>query len=200
MKRIFRTILDFWLEELRVNKRVILLTGTPGVGKTTVLAKTLVSLNVMHYTVGGMISREIRQNEIRVGFEIVDLTSSQHGWLAHIDHKVGPKVGKYHVHLENLDRIGAQAINDAIQTCQIIAIDEIGPMELFSTEFKHAVRKALSSSKLIIAVVHWKAQDKLITEAKSRQDAEIITVTPENRDTLERLITEKAVISLGPQN
>jgi nucleoside-triphosphatase len=66
-------------------------------------------------------------------------------------------------------------------------------MELFSEKFKEAVRKALESRKLVLAVVHWKAQDTLINEAKKREDAETITVTKENREKLNEQITEKAL-------
>jgi len=40
---------------------------------------------------------------------------------------------------------------------KVIAIDEIGPMELFSERSKEAVREALESHKIVLAVVHWKA-------------------------------------------
>ena len=80
-----------------------------------------------------------------------------------------------------------------LKKCDGIAIDEIGPMELFSGKFKEAVRKALNSRKLVVAVVHWKAKDRLISEAKNRQDAETTTVTMENRDKLHKTIVEEVV-------
>jgi nucleoside-triphosphatase len=95
--------------------------------------------------------------------------------------------------MEDLDGIGAQAIFDAVEKYDVIAIDEIGPMELFSQEFKEATQRALESGKLVVAVVHWKAQDKLIIEARKREDAETITVTYENRDKLHEQITDKAL-------
>jgi len=174
-------------------KRVLLLTGNPGVGKTTVLTKTLDALKAEGYTVGGMISREVREGGARVGFEILDLNSSRRGWLAHINQKTGPQLGKYRVNLEDLDSIGAQAILAAVEDCDVIAIDEIGPMELFSARFKEATRKALESRKLVVAVVHWKAPDSLISEARKREDAELITVTYENRETLHEATVEKAL-------
>ncbi|MEM3788944.1 MAG: nucleoside-triphosphatase, partial [Candidatus Bathyarchaeia archaeon] len=73
-----------------------------------------------------------------------------------------------------------------------VAIDEIGPMELFSENFRQAVAKALESGKLVIAVVHWKARDKLIDDAKARKDAEIFNVTFGNRDELHKVIVQKA--------
>lgn len=179
-----------------MDKRVLLLTGTPGVGKTTVLAKTMVTLNAKGYNVGGMISREVRQNGIRIGFEILDLTTSKRGWLAHVDQKVGPQVGKYHVNLDDLRKVGAQAIIGAIETCDVIAIDEIGPMELLSERFREATRQSLESRKLVIALVHWKTQDELPGAARHRQDAETINVTPENREKLSEIIVEKAIAFL----
>jgi len=95
--------------------------------------------------------------------------------------------------MEDLNAIGAEAIAEAAEKCDIIAIDEIGPMELFSEKFKQATRKALESRKPVLAVVHWKAIDRLISEAKNRQDAEKFTVTQENRDKLPEAIVEKAV-------
>ncbi len=181
---------------INLDKRILLLTGPPATGKTTVLAKTIVALNAKGYRVGGMISREIRESNERVGFEIMDLTNSKRGCLAHIDQKEGPKVGKYRVNLEDLNKIGAKAITDSIETCEVIGIDEIGPMELFSETFKEAVRKALGSQRLVIAILHWRAQDRLLREARNRDDAETITVTAENRESLAETVVDEASIFL----
>jgi nucleoside-triphosphatase len=190
----FMGILDFWSSgEDDLLKRVLLLTGSPGVGKTTVLMKTVKALKESDCKVGGMISREVREDVTRVGFEILDLQSSKRGWLAHVNQKSGPQVGKYRVNIEDLNAVGAQAILDAVENCDVIAIDEIGPMELFSEKFKEAARKALESRKLVVAIVHWKAQDKLIIEAKKRGDTETITVTTENRENLHEQIAEKVI-------
>jgi nucleoside-triphosphatase len=174
-------------------KRVLLLTGNPGVGKTTVLMKVVKALKERGIRVGGMISREVREGGTRVGFEILDLSSGRRGWLAHVNQKNGPQVGKYRVNIGDLTAIGAQAILDAVENCDVIAIDEIGPMELFSGKFKEAVRKALESRKLLVAIVHWKAQDALINEAKKREDAETTSVTLENRESLHIQITGNAL-------
>ncbi len=176
-----------------LQKRVLLLTGNPGVGKTTVLIKAVDALKAKGHRVGGMVSREVREGGARVGFEIIDLDSSSRGWLAHVNQKNGPQVGKYRVNIDDLNSIGVQAIMGAVEKCGVIAIDEIGPMELFSEKFKEAVQRALECPKLVIAVVHWKAQDRLIAAAKMREDAEVVTVTAENRENLQEQITGKAL-------
>jgi len=173
--------------------RILLLTGNPGVGKTTVLTRTVNTLKTEGYAVGGMISREVRKGGTRVGFEILDLNSSRRGWLAHVNQKSGPQVGRYRVNIQDLNSIGAEAISAAVENCDVIAIDEIGPMELFSEKFKDATRKALESSKLVVAIVHWKAQDRLIVEVRKREDAELVIVTYENREKLPEAIVEKAL-------
>jgi nucleoside-triphosphatase len=119
--------------------------------------------------------------------------SGEEGILASIKQKIGPQVGKYHVNLEDLEKIGATAIINAVQKCAVVAIDEIGPMELFSQKFKQAVKQALESKKLVLAVVHGKARDQLINEVKRRGDAEIFTVTLANRDSLSEELIKQAL-------
>jgi len=174
-----------------LRKFVLLLTGNPGVGKTTVLTMAVNTLKEKGICVGGMLSREARADGKRVGFEILDLSSGRRGWLAHVNQKAGTQVGKYHVNLNDLELIGAKAIVDAVENCDVIAIDEIVPMELFSEKFKEAVRKALERHKPVLAVVHGKVGDKLINEAKKLEGSAIFTVTQENRDTLPEVIAKE---------
>ena len=173
-------------------KRILLITGSPGVGKTTLLLKVVEALKIGSYSVGGMISREVRSCGTRIGFEILDLASGRRGGLAHVNQKTGPRVGKYRVNLEDLDSVGVEAILKAVKEYDVIAVDEIGPMELFSENFRRAVSEAFESGKLVLAVVHWKVRDKLIETAKSREDAEIFVVTFENRDKLHEMVLQKA--------
>jgi nucleoside-triphosphatase len=172
-------------------KRVFLITGAPGTGKTTVVSKTVTALKAQGLAVGGMISQEARDCCTRKGFEVVDVATGKNGWLAHVDQKTGPQVGKYHVNLSDLERIGVKAIESATEKCDVVVVDEIGPMELFSKQFKQAVQAALDSSKVVLAVVHAKAKDALIEQAKQLPDAELFTVKVDNRDGLPDLIAKR---------
>ncbi|MEM2971718.1 MAG: NTPase [Candidatus Bathyarchaeia archaeon] len=179
------------MEKRQLKKRLLFITGVPGIGKTTVLLKTVEALKSLGYSVGGMISREVREGEVRVGFEIVDLATNKTGWLAHVNQKIGPKVGKYGVNLEDLNRVGVSAILYTVENFDVVAIDEIGPMELHSEKFREAVWKAVESGKLVIGTIHWKAKDRLIDMVKAREDVEIFTATYENRDKLHQAIIER---------
>jgi nucleoside-triphosphatase len=168
----------------RLGKRIFILTGASGTGKTTVLQKVVDDLKKRGINVGGMVSREARKSGVRVGFEVLDIVNGKQGWLSHINQNSGPQVGKYRVNLQDLDDIGVQAILEATQKSQMIVIDEIGPMELYSEKFKHAVNAAFESGKPVLAIVHAKASDPLIALIKQREDAEVFTVTGANRDEL----------------
>ena len=102
---------------------MLILTGSPSVGKTTMLMKTVEALKERGFSVGGIVSREVREGGVRVGFEIVDVNSSRRGWLAHVNQKAGPQVGKYRVNIRDLENIGASTILDAVESCGIVAID-----------------------------------------------------------------------------
>jgi nucleoside-triphosphatase len=180
-----------------LKKRLLFITGSSGTGKTSVLLKTLDVLKARGHSVGGMISREVRTCGTRVGFEILDLSSGRRGWLAHVNLKSGPRIGKYRVNMEDLDNIGSEAITTAVENAEIVAIDEIGPMELHSERFKEAVKKAVESRNLVLGTVHWKARDRLIEEIRAREDSEIYKVTYENRGNLHETIVEKAAEFLG---
>ncbi len=162
----------------------IAITGNPGVGKSTVCREVLKKLAC---TYGGMTSTDIRVKGERIGFELRDLASGKQGILAHRDGK-GPKVGKYHVNLEDLNNIGVAAIKNAINA-ELIVIDEIAPMEFKSQEFVKAVEETLDSDKSMLVVLHQKSNHELAE--RIRKEFEVYTVTRENRDSLISEIAKK---------
>ena len=172
-------------------KRIILVTGPPGIGKTSTLRRSVKEVKNREYAVGGMICREVREGGVRVGFEIMDLSTGQRGWLAHVNQPEGPRIGKYRVNLTDLDVIGAGSILDALQNAAILAVDEIGPMELSSTAFSNALVRAVESDKPLLGTIHYRLSTPLVNNIKMRNDVEILRVTHENRENLHNLIANK---------
>ncbi len=152
-------------------------TGPPGIGKSTLVEKAAAASG---HRVGGMLAKDKRFKDRRIGFELVDLASGATGMLAD-ESGSGPKLGKYRVHLDELDKIGAKAVEDAINY-DLIVVDEIGPMELSSRRFVLAVEKAMASPKPMIVVLHEWSSHPLAK--KIRGTFQVIVVTRENRDSL----------------
>ena len=72
----------------------ILITGKPGVGKTTLIQKIVEKVDL---SCQGFYTREIRDHqENRIGFEIVTLDRKT-ALLAHVDHLTPHRLGKYFV-------------------------------------------------------------------------------------------------------
>jgi len=179
-----------------MKKRLFIVTGSPGEGKTTVLLRTVDGLTAKGYAVGGMISRDVRSFGTRTGFELLDVGSGTKGQLASIYQSQGPQLGKYRVNLEDLKEIGANAILQAVSRSDVIVIDEIGPMELFSQQFVQAVQKALDSSKPVVCTVHWRMKNELLENTLQKEEAERYVVNHENRDYLHEILVERIVALL----
>lgn len=162
----------------------IAITGAPGSGKSTVCRRVLEKLTC---TCGGMLSSDIRIRGERVGFEVKDIATGKRGMLAHKQSR-GPRVGKYHVDLEDLKNIGVNAIKNAMSS-ELIVIDEIAPMEFKSPEFIKAVEDALNSNKNMLVVLHQKSSHPLAD--RIRREFDIYTVTKENRESLISEIAER---------
>jgi len=174
-------------------KRLLFVTGRPGIGKTTVLLNAAEKLRVEGYVIGGMNSKEVRKEGARVGFEIIDPMTNKKGWLAHVDQQVGPHVGKYRVNLEDLDSIGVKAIQAALREADVTVVDEIGPMELFSQAFIQVIKDALGSRKLVLGVIHHSARNPIIEAIRKRDDAEVLEITFENRSRAHNILIQNAL-------
>jgi len=170
---------------------LVFLTGAPGVGKSTVVRRVAENLKLEGVKIGGMTSGDLRSGSARVGFEVRNLLTNETGVLAHVNQPLGPRIGKYRVNSEDLDRIGTGAILSAIADADLIVIDEVGPMELTSKRFKEAVQGALACGKPVLGTVHRNAQDPLVRTIKSGTGIEVIEVTNQNSDALPGILTER---------
>jgi nucleoside-triphosphatase len=161
----------------------IAVTGSPGVGKSTLVQKVA---NATGCRVGGVLARDKRLKDRRVGFELLDLASGQTGILAD-ETGSGPQLGKYRVHPEDLERVAARAVENASVNSDLIVVDEVGPMELTSKRFVGAVEMAIASDKPMLVVLHEWSSHPLAK--KIRASFKVITVTRDNRDALTKEIS-----------
>lgn len=162
------------------------MTGEPAIGKSTALSRILFELRKAGFAPGGVLTREVRSHGEREGFQLVDISSDETEILAEVKGITGPRVGKYRVNLKALSTLGGEAIRNAALKSDVIAIDEVGPMELLSPEFRRAVRHATLEvrDKPVVCVMHKRFLDPLIDELRASPDAKEQEITFENRNEL----------------
>jgi nucleoside-triphosphatase len=162
--------------------QTLLLTGRPGIGKTTIIKAVVAQLDDRAGgppMAGGFYTEEILGPGGRKGFRLSTL-DGQSAIIAHVDFKSRSEVGRYGVKVDAIDQLGAGAIRSAVEHNPIVIVDEIGKMELFSSPFQSAVLKAVSSPKIVIATAMLSDQPWLLA-LKSLPNVTVWEVTKVNR-------------------
>lgn len=158
---------------------IILLTGRPGCGKTTLIQRVLARLTK---PAGGFYTQEIRQGGVRKGFEIITLDGGR-GVLAHINSSSENRISKYGVELSALENLAIPALLDAVKHKKLVVIDEIGPMEILSPQFRQIVLKILESNTNVLGSIVGRSTS-FTDQIKSRPEIMLMDLTPENREEL----------------
>jgi nucleoside-triphosphatase len=157
---------------------LLLLTGRPGVGKTTIIRAVGERFRDMRPT--GFYTEEIRPGHTRRGFRLVTFDDETET-IADVDFPP-PRVGKYGVDVATIDRFAAR-LPDASKQSPICLIDEIGKMECLSAVFVHSMRGLIKSGQTVVATVGERGGG-LIDEVKHHSEAELWRVTEATRDGL----------------
>ncbi len=135
--------------QLSSHAQWLLLTGRPGAGKTTVIREAVKGLNIR---IGGFYTEEIRRGASRTGFRLTTF-DSRDVVLAHVDFPGSPRVGRYGVHLDAMKNVAVPSLCKAMESADLIVVDEIGRMELLCQEFVDALGLAAQSAKPLLGTI-----------------------------------------------
>jgi nucleoside-triphosphatase len=169
---------------VRASPHALLVTGAPGVGKTTLLRRVAAMLGERR--LARFTTEEVRERGQRVGFRI-----APHGGrariMAHVEFEP-PRVGRYGVDVPAIDAIAEETlcVDPAVS---VYVVDEIGKMECLSPRFVARMRALLDSDRRVVASVARRGGG-FIEEAKARPDVELWEISPRNRDALVERILE----------
>ena len=167
--------------------RTLLLTGRPGIGKTTVIRAVAEALGDR---AGGFYTEEIRGSGGRKGFHLVTLDGEE-AVMAHVSLRGQgrPRVSRYGVDVSAIERVGVAALRRAMQAGQVVLVDEIGKMELFCGPFKDVVLQAMSGPHAVVATV-MDRPNPWVDGLKAMPDVTLWEVTAENRGRMAERVIE----------
>ena len=163
----------------------LLITGSPGIGKTTVIRAVASGLSSVR--LGGFFTQEMRSRGVRSGFELVTF-DGQRAVMAHVDRRGGPRVGKYGVDASVLE-ITARTSLAVSPGTDVYLVDEIGKMECLSPGFVATMRALLDTGQPVVATIGERGGG-FIAEVKRRPDVALWRLSRDNRDAApDRILT-----------
>jgi nucleoside-triphosphatase THEP1 len=157
-------------------KSAYLITGDPGIGKTTLIRQVV---STMHLRAAGFYTEDLRSRGIREGFRIVTLDGEM-ALLAATGHPGPVQVSKYGVDLYELDRVGVGALLHAMQRGHVLVADEIGKMQLYSRAFRQTVMSAVRDGYPILGTI-MSGRNPYADRIKTHRNVELLTLTATNR-------------------
>ncbi len=181
---------DEFNELFESSTKFVLLTGEPRVGKTSLFAELLAIDNDQIFYV---ISVAKCENGARVAFSVrSSLDPREETVFARKDTSLGypdRDVRQYSIEAEVWDDL-ASKIRQARLRKQIIVIDEIGEMQLKSSEFCSAVRELLSDPEAIVfaTVPIDERRHPLLREIGEHHRTTVYRMTPENQTSIARTL------------
>ena len=160
----------------------LLLTGNPGIGKTTLVKRLIEQLG--HLALSGFYTEEIRTRGRRVGFRAVALNGTS-GMFAHrgfrttSPHRLGP----YGVHPRMLEDVVLPHLEWKRKRPDLMVVDEIAKMELLSQPLREAILELLDSPCPVLGTVS-RHGPGVLKRVRGREDVHLIKVTLKNRSVL----------------
>ncbi|MFX0021402.1 MAG: NTPase [Candidatus Hermodarchaeota archaeon] len=160
----------------------ILITGPPRCGKSTLVSKLIKYYTFeKNYIIYGFLTPEVREGGNRIGFDIVDIFSGDISQLARVgSFNSKHHVGKYSVFVENLNEFIKQKLDLEVKTPDLIIIDEIGKMELFSTKFQDVIKMVFISDLPVIATIGLRLNHPLKNYLINLPSLKLITLNRQN--------------------
>jgi len=157
----------------------VLITGVPGVGKTTLIKRLLKDLTPL--VVRGFYKENIIENNIKRGVRVVT-TELVEQILAHIYIEGPDRIDDFGVNLKGFEDLVLPHLS-LTSGVELFVIDEIGKMECLSDKFCKQVEIILDSKIPLLATLTI-ADIPGVRKIKKRKDIKIIQMTFKNRDSL----------------
>ena len=160
----------------------LLLTGHPGIGKTTLVKRLIQRLG--HLALSGFYTEEIRTRGRREGFRAVALNGTS-GVFAHRDFQTASRhrLGPYGVHPGMLEKLVLPHLDWKRKRPDLMVVDEIAKMELLSRPLREAILELLDSPCPVLGTISLHGAG-VLKRIRDREDVHLVKLTRKNRSVL----------------
>ncbi|MFW9773976.1 MAG: NTPase [Candidatus Thorarchaeota archaeon] len=172
----------------------IVITGPPRCGKSTLIKRLIVYCNDKGIHVDGFLTPEVRRGGNRIGFDIELIDSKERKKLARIGENItGYRLGKYDVYVKELEVIISDLAKTDFDKLNILFIDEIGKMELFSNKFAEFMNQLFNIDLSIIATIGERLNHPIKKEIYNKPNLLLFNLSRNNQDEIFHKITSLIV-------
>ncbi|GAC1443020.1 MAG: NTPase [Chloroflexota bacterium] len=164
-------------------KSTYLVTGEPGIGKTTVIRQVV---STMRLRAAGFYTEDLRMRGERQGFRIVTIDGDT-ALLAAAGLPGPVQVSKYGVDVVELERVGVAALQRAMERGHVLVVDELGKMQLYSRALRQVVLQAIRGGHPVLGTI-MQGRNPYADRIKAHHNVELLTLREDNRqDVLDKL-------------
>ncbi len=137
-----------------VSPKVFVLTGEKDSGKTRLAEEISKALKSERLTVGGIIQSKVMRNNERYGYDLIDIRTQKSLPLCRIDAPdTGIVAGPFKFYPEGI-RFGVASLSIAkTKDCDIVIVDEVGPLEMKGEGWHEAVSNLLENYSGYLLIV-----------------------------------------------
>lgn len=151
-----------------MQNKVFIITGSQGSGKTEFLLKVIEKLKEKDINTGGIIARGFWENNVRSGFELIDIQSGEKMMLCQTKPVNGwEKFRRFYFNPKGFDFGNKALAPENLKNADVIVIDEAGPVELEGKGWSDAInRLTKTTEKPMIWVVRKSLTEDIIAHFK----------------------------------
>jgi len=180
-------------DEQQQKKKVYIVTGETGEGKTRFLQELTKILNDKNIIAGGILAPRIMEGTTTTGYDIIDIRSGDRAPFLRVTNPEISGIDKF-TRFDEGYQLGLRALDPANNAeSSVMVIDEAGPLELRGEGWAGRISELISQNRWQIILVVRKSlisevADKfglevfMIIEAGSRDEAKILNEIVQGRD------------------
>lgn len=180
---IYRVIsqIEHRLHEIKdkMSRKVFLITGEVGQGKTTQVKKIIESLGMQNILTGGIYSDRIIVDGVTAGYDVVDIeTGYREPFLRRTPGGVPGEIGQYDILPQGI-KTGLATLSRAVTNkTQVVIVDEVGKLELSDKGWSEKIPGLIDTVPMLILVVRNSFADRVVSKWNI-EDYRILPVTDE---------------------